>query len=214
MMGVKFTVYLLVFLLIGGIIYFFLIWRPGTTQVEELRRSIVAAESELESAHQRALVHPELLAEVDRLSQEFDTAVMHYEWNNHVWQDNFAWFMPEVFDENDMRQRISRLIEPYSSFVTVDIGYSQPLSQVSDSDNPHGPEGIWITPINIAFATDTNSVWEILRGFANEGIDNRINYFDMIRQGDLWAMTMQLDVLTQTPYRHNGDYTLQESYSY
>lgn len=209
--GVKFTVYLLVFLLIGGVIYFFLMWQPGVAQVEDLRLSVAAAENELESAGQRAIVYPDLRAEVERLAQDLDAAVTQYEWNNQVWQESFAWFMPEVFDEYDMRQRISRLIEPYSSFVTVDIGYSQPLSTMNDGDNPHGPEGIWLTPINIAFAADTANVWHILNGFAQEGIDNRIKYYDMIRQGDLWAMTIQLDVLTQTPYRH-GDSTMHESY--
>ena len=210
--GVKFSIFLLIFLLIGGIVFFFVLWQPNAARTDELRQQIVAAEGELYAATQRAQVYPELRLEVERLTQELNTELMNEETIGNDWHSRFAPFLLDVFDADSIRSLVHRVVDPHSSFVTIDIMYSQPLSVMSyNNDNPHGPEGIWLTTVNIAFAADLQGIHEILTGFASETFDNRVVHFDMIRQGNIWAMTLQVDILSVTPYRHNGDYTLPQT---
>ncbi|MCL2378189.1 MAG: hypothetical protein FWC77_03585 [Defluviitaleaceae bacterium] len=203
---VSFMVYLLIFLLLGGVIYFFAFWRPQGNRVEQLNQEIYDARAELAVAISRDEMSPELLYEVERLGHELSQAQSDWESVYRDWQYNYVSFLPEVFNEADMRERIYRIATPHSHSLNVYFQYSQPFGVRSNS-YPYGlPEGIWLTPVNVSFTAGFEGIMAILYGFANEGIDNRIVEYTLSRNGDQWEVGMRLDILTQfpQPYRYNA----------
>ena len=209
---VKFVVYTAIFLVVGAVIYFFAFLQPNGNRIEQLRLDIEAARAELEIASQRDDIHPQLQTDVYRLREELSQEQSAWEHASQEWTDNYARFLPEVFDDGDMWQRIHHIVYPHSDVFHVDFLYSQPLGVMRYSDNnPNGPpEGIWLTPVDVTFLTGYEGLIAILTGFANAGIDNRVIEYTLSRQNELWDVRLRLDILTQTSHSHryNGDYTV------
>ena len=206
---ITFVIYTAIFLVVGGLIYFFAFFRPNTNRVEQLNRDIATARAELAAASQIDGMVPELQRDIERLGHELDQA--QSEWDNisHEWQNNHMRFLPEVFDEWDIRERIDRIAMPHSFGLHVEFLYSQPLGAMSNNGNPDGlMEGVWLTPVNISFAASYEGLVAILQGFAHEGIDNRVVEYTLTRNWDQWDVVMRLDVLTQMPhpYMNSGNY--------
>ena len=211
----RFLVYTVGFLLAGALIYFFAFWRPNANRVEQLERDIASARITLADAAQWGERLPQLEANLALLSEQLNQEQSAWEYVSMEWQNDYGRFLPEIFDEASIRQRIEYIVNPYSSFMDVSFHYSQPMGAMSYNDNnPYGPpEGIWMTPINVAFAADYNGIMAILNGFAHEGFDNRIVAFNLARQGNLWLVAMRLDILSRTPSPsgYNGDYIIDGS---
>jgi len=208
--AVKFVVYTAIFLLVGAVIYFFAFWQPNARRVEQLHIDINNAQAELALAVQRDEIHPQQRALVDRLHEELSHEQSNWERVSQEWNDNYGRFLPDTFDEEDIRQRIIRIINHYGDGLHLEFMYSQPIGVMRYNDNSQGgpPEGIWLTTIDIVFSATYDGFVSILSGFAHEGIDNRIISYNMYRQYDMWNVRLRLDVLTQTPnaHRYNGDY--------
>ena len=203
---VQFAIYTAVFLVLGAVIYVFAFLRPNANRIVELERDIVEAREELISAALRDEYHPQLQLDLQRLTDALGNESSSYNHTRQLWDDNFEQFLPEIFDESNMRNMIERIVNPHANMSNIDIGYSQPLGMMHhDEDSPNGlPLGIWQTTITITFATHYDGLIAILHGFANEGVDNRIISYTLERHGDMWNAILQLEVLTQTPhpYRH------------
>ena len=202
---ISFLIYTLIFLVIGAAIYFVAFWRPNSNRVEQLNSDIDAARVELVMAGQRNETYPQLTSEVEQLGNELNQAHSNMENIYREWRYGYLRFLPEIFNELDITERIHRIATPHShSFVSVDFLDSQLLGMVSDNyNNLYGlQEGIWLTPVNISFTTGYEGLIAILNGFAYEGVDNRIVEYTLHRYGDLWDVVVRMDVLTLTP--HSG----------
>ena len=205
----RIAVYTLLFLLLGAVLYFFAFWRPNVNRIEQLNREIRAAQIGLEEASRRGAYHSQLLLDVARLNSELYHEERAYERANNEWNSGYLHFLPTFFDDADIMQRVSRIVSPYSERLDVDFMYSQPLGTMRYNEGYHNglPEGVWLTPVNVSFFTNYDGIIAILNGFAHEGIDARVVDYSLSRQGNMWDVSVQLDILTQTPsYRHNGDY--------
>lgn len=203
---VQFAIYTAVFLVLGAVIYVFAFFRPNANRIVGLEQSIIEAREELVVAAQRDEYHPTLQHNLQRLSETLAQERGTYYSIRPLWDNYFAEFLPETFDESDIRNRIERIVNPHANMSSVDIGYSQPLGVMHhDEDSPNGlPLGIWQTTITITFATHYDGLMTILNDFIHEGIDNRIVTYSLERHGDMWNAIVELEVLTQTPqpYRH------------
>jgi len=198
---ITFAIYTLIFLAVGALIYFFAFWRPNRNRADQLNRDIEAALTEQVMAASREEMMPQLLNDIERLGHELGQAQSDWEHVSRAWQYEHLRFIPEVFNELDIRERIYRITTSHSHSLQVYFQYSQPLGVMNYSyGNPDSlPNGIWLTPVIISFTADYESFIAILNGFAHEWIDNRIVDYSMYRQGSQWAVEMRLDVLTQTP---------------
>lgn len=211
---IKFGIYMAGLLVLGAVIYIFAFLRPNANRIESLHLDIAAAHIELEAARGRDNIHPELLMDVERLTGEVSNQESDWERSRNVWDNYFAQHLPAIFDEADIRQRIDGIVRPHSESLNMYFPYSQPRSVMSyNEDNPHGlPEGIWLTPIEVSFTASYGSLITILDSLAHIGIDNRIVEYSLHREGDGWNVSLQLDILTQTPhpYRYNRDYSVRD----
>jgi len=211
---VQFAIYTVIFLVVGVVLFIFAFLRPNAARIEDLHVRIQAEERELYQAIQRDTWHPQLwlyLTELEEtLSQEDDK---YFELNN-VWYNNFERFLPETFNDGEIRQLIERVMHQANAegVHIADFPYSQPLSRMTYNDNHQGglPRGIWLTTVSVSFNTDYQGIVAILNGFAQENIDNRVIRYSLDRHGERWSVNMQLDILTQTPHpdRFNGGYLL------
>ena len=212
---IRFVIYTAIFLLIGAVIYFFAFWRPNANRVEQLHIEIDAARAELMLAAQRDEIHPQVRADAERLREEHNREQSNWEYISQDWENNYGRFMPEVFDDDEMRHRIHNIVYPHAGAFHVEFLYSQPLGMMRyNESSPNGPpEGVWLTPVDVNFSVNFNGLVEILRGFANAGIDNRILEYDLTRHYEQWNVRLRLEILTQRPayHRYNGDYAV---YSY
>lgn len=210
---ITFAVYTLIFLVIGMAVYFFAFWRPHRNRVDQLNQDIYIARAELVTASQRDDMSPELQQDIERLHYELAQVQRELEYVNRDWQYDHLRFLPEVFNELEMRERIYRITTSNSYNLSVYFLYSQPLGVMNYNDySPNGlPEGIWVTPVNVSFSSDYDGLMAILNGFAHEGLDNRIVDYTIQRQGDQWSIFMRLDILTRTPqpYRYSSYYNVE-----
>jgi len=199
---VSFAIYSLIFVVLGAAVYFFAFWRPHNNRIEQLNNEIAAARVELVNAILRDELSPELTGDIERLNNELEQVRSNWEHVNSDWQHNYLNFLPEAFNELDMRERIYRIATPHSHSLSVYFLDSQPFGVMShSSDNPYGPqEGIWITSATISFTATYDGLLAILSGFVYEGIDNRIVEYSLTRSnGDQWNIILRLDLLTLAP---------------
>jgi len=210
---VTFAIYALIFLVIGAAVYFFAFWRPNGNRVEQLNRDIYTARSQLATAAHRDEMYPELRYDIDRLGRELYQVQRDGGYVSRDWQYQHLRFLPETFNELDIRERIYRVATYYSHNLNVNFQYSQPLGVMNYNYNsPYDlPQGIWVTPIDISFTASYDGIMAILNGFAHEEIDNRIVDYTLHRNGDQWNVVLRMDVLTQTPqpYRYNREYNFE-----
>jgi len=210
---VQFLIYTAIFLVLGAVIYVFAFFRPNAARIEDLEVRIEAEERDLYLAAQRDEMHPQLILDLTELEYALSREEAAYFELSEAWQANYARFLPETFNEWELRQLIERVVaSPHAHGLHIhDFPYSQPLSRMAYNDNYLGlPQGIWVTPVTISFNADYLGLVAILNGFAQENIDNRILRYSLERNGEAWSVNMQLDILTQTPhpYRFNGNYTV------
>ena len=208
---VQFAIYTAIFLALGAVIYVFAFYRPNVARIEDLQLRILQEEDNLENARWRDERHPELRLELDNLETTLSIEEEAYFEMRDAWNNYYRPFLPDTFDDGEIRQRIERVVQPHSEGLHIhDFPYSQPESRMTyDEYNPYAPpRGIWLTPVTIAFRTDYHGLIAIMNGFAQEDMDNRIITYSLSRYGEHWNVTMQLDILTQTPHpdRYNGDY--------
>ena len=210
----KFIVFMAIFLLLGAAAYFFAFWQPNARRVEQLNHDIAAAHTELTAAALRDELYAGLVYRAAQLSDELSHVRNNEAHVNHEWHNEYQRFLPAVFDDNDINERIHRIVTPHSDFVDVNFQYSQPIGEMSyNENNPNGPpEGIWLTPVSVTFAAGYEGVVAVLSGFAHEGVDNRVITYSLNSHGEMWIVTLQLDFLTLTPPagRYNGDYIVHE----
>lgn len=202
---VAFVIYVAIFLVVGGAIYFFLFFRPNTNRVGQLNQDMAAAHTELALARERESLNPQRLEDLERMGHELEQA--QREWDNisREWHHEHLLFLPEVFDDHDIMERINRIAAPYSHNMSVDFLYSRPFGETAyngDTDGLH--DGIWLTPVNITFTASYNGLISILSGFAHEWVDNRVVEYTMQRNWNQWDVVLRLDVLTQTPHPYRN----------
>ena len=192
----RFIMYTVIFLVVGFAVYFFAFMRPNARRVEALNHEIVAAQNELAAAALRDLVHPQLVAYVDQAADDLSREQENFDHVNREWVNEYARFMPEFVNADDLTQRIQRITTPHNA--EIQVQESQPLgTMVYDENSSTNQPGLWLTPIHINLTVDYSELVQILDGFANEGIDNRITSYTLHRNGDLWDVWLRLDVLTQ-----------------
>ena len=210
---INFAIYTAIFLVVGGIIYFFAFFRPNSNRVAQLNRDIAAANAELVMAAQSEGIIPQLRSDIERLGHELEQIQRTWDNVSQEWHNSHLQFLPEVFDEMDITERINRIVAPFSHSLHIYFQYSRPFGTMSYSSPYSLPEMIWLTPVTVSFIAAYGNIIEILSGFAHEWIDNRIVEFTLNRFGDEWEVVMRLDVLTQTPhpYRHNGYFNVEPS---
>ncbi|MCL2360422.1 MAG: hypothetical protein FWC73_01250 [Defluviitaleaceae bacterium] len=210
----RFAIYAIMFLLLGAVIYIFAFFRPNANRIEDLERSIIAAELELINAAARDEMYPILLMELEALNNTLNSEEGQYIDMSNLWAEGFLRFMPDAFYEEDMRRRIDGIVHPNVENLHVEIYYSQPLTTMNHSDqDPYGlPRGIWQTPVGIYFYATYEGLINVLTNFANGDFDNRINGYEIERDGERWRVSLRVDILTQTPprYRFNGNYILED----
>jgi len=195
---VSFLIYLLIFVVIGGALYFFAFWRPNANRVYQLNHDIYAARAELDIVYYFEHIIPELQEDIERLSAELYQAQGDWDNVDQVWQSNYLRFLPESFNELAIRERIYSITTSRSHNLNVEFQESQPFPyNTIHHDNPS--TAIWLTPVTISFTANYEDIITILNGFAHEELDNRIIQYSLNRQGDQWQVQMRLDILTQTP---------------
>jgi len=196
---VSFLIYLLIFVVIGGAIYFFAFWRPNTNRVYQLNRDIYEARAELEIVSQLGDMIPQLREDIERLGQELSQAQGDWYSIDQVWQENYLRFLPESFNELAIRERIYSITTSRSHNLNVTFQDSQPFPY--NSQNHNNPSaGIWLTPVIINFTASYDDLVSLLNSLAHEELDNRIVQYSLTRQGDQWNVQLRLDILTQAPY--------------
>ena len=203
---ISFVIYTLIFAAVGGIIYFFAFWRPHGNRVLNLNRDIHYAQAELVQAALRDEMSPVVIEAVMHLGEELARAQNDWDYVNRNWQYDYLRFLPETFNELEMRERIYRIATSQSHNLQVHFQHSQPFGTMHQSYyNPYGPpEGLWLTPVDVAFTASYEGLVAILNGFAHEGIDNRIVEYTLQRQGDQLEVVIRLDILTRGPHIGNG----------
>ena len=204
---VSFAIYALIFLVLGAAIYFFAFWRPHNNRIEQLEHDIAAARVNLVNAALGDDLSSELVGDIARLSDELEQARNNWEHVNRDWENSYLSFLPEAFNELDMRERVYRIATPHSHSLNAYFLDSQPFGAMSQSyDNPYGPpDGLWITSATISFTATYEGLLAILSGFVYEGIDNRIVEYSLTRSnGDQWNIILRLDLLTLAP-NNNGN---------
>jgi len=192
---VSFLIYLAIFMVIGGALYFFAFWRPNTNRVYQLNRDIYDARIELDIVSQLDDMIPELLEDIERLGQELYRAQGEWDSVNQIWQNNYLRFLPEPFNELAIRERIYSITTSRSHNLNVNFQESQPFPYNSFNHDTQAAN-IWLTPITISFTANYDDIISILSDFAHEELDNRIIQYSLNRQGDQWQVQLRLDVLS------------------
>jgi len=210
-----FAIYAIGFLLLGAVLYIFAFYRPNANRIETLNQNIAAAEIELVRAAERDEMHPYLHMYLEELRTTLDQEEGNYNHMTSLWENQFLYFIPHEFYEEDIRRRIDGIVHPNVENLHVEIFYSQPLTSMSHNDqNSNGlPRGIWKTPVGVNFFSTYEGLTNVLTNFANADFDNRIVSYNFERDGDRLRVTLYVDILTQTPprYRFNGDYVLDDN---
>jgi len=193
---IKFAMYTAIFLVVGILVYFFVFARPNSRRIEELNYEIAAAQDELIRAAGRDAYYPELVLNVAQASEELSREQEAFGQVSHVWNSEYAQYLPESVVHADIYQRVYRITSPHDA--TINTMESQPLGTiVYDEHGTDSQPGLWLTPVNVSFVVSYESLIQILNSFANEGIDNRVVVYNMNRLGDMWDVSLQLDILTR-----------------
>jgi len=198
----RFIMYTGLFLVVGAALFVFAFFRPNARRVEDLEAAIETANYNLAAAASRDELHPQMEFEVQNQEYLLDSWENWFRHMRDTWHNYYAHFMPDFFDEWDLRQRIDRIVSPHSGSVQIEVHHGQQSTALHYSESgAYGMSpGIWVTPVWVTFSTSYNGLIEVLRGFTNEGIDNRIIEYSLNRVGDdMWDVHMRLDVITEAP---------------
>jgi len=207
-----FAIYFIGFLLVGALLYVFVFFRPNANRIEDLERRIIAEEQELEHAEQRTEIHPYLLLELEELLNTLTSEEGNYHDARGSWDNRFSQFIPDVFDEEEVRRLIDGIVHPNVENLHVEINFSEPLTPMShnDQDSDSLPRGLWMTPVSVNFTATYEGLINVLTNFADANFDNRIIGYNLESEGERWRVELRVDILTETPprYRFNGNYAV------
>jgi len=213
----RYLLYTVILLLLGGAVYYFAFWRGHNNRVVQLDQDVVDARNAINTASYRAQQAPQLEHDIYNMHTSLSADLEELNRVTHQWENNYVRFLPSVFDEQHMEQRLRSLIGQHMDAGSVDISFhfSEPHGGMDREGHPGStPEGLWRTPIDISFSANYDTIMSILGGFIiMDGVDNRVFNYTVARNGpiggDFWDVWLQLEVLTRMPQpgRYNGDFS-------